>query len=312
MKKIVMCGCHVAGYEAIGKMLASGLKIDYFVLVDKSKAERLQISGYIDYEPLAKAYGIPVYYVSKYTLNSAEDIEFFKRNEFDLLIQGGWQRLFPSVILDTLSIGAIGGHGSVEFLPKGRGRSPINWSLINGAERFIVHYFLIRPGIDNGDVFFYQMFDINQWDDVQSLYLKMSMITHRMYMEWVPKLLIGDFTVQPQVGIPTYFGKRTPEDGIIDWNKPLMDIYNFVRALTKPYPGAFSFINDKKVTLYRVSPFDTRLDVPGQRIGEIVEVFQDGSFLIKCHGGLLRVTDYLTDLSIKVGMVFDSSPDIKK
>jgi len=308
--KVVMCGCHESGLESISKLLADGLHIDYFVLVPAEKAAKLNISGYVDFEPLAKQHDIPVYYVDKYTLKSEKDQTFFKEQGFDLLIQGGWQRLFPQEILDTLRVGAIGGHGSAEFLPKGRGRSPLNWSVIEGRERFILHYFLIKPGADDGDIFHYEMFDINQWDDIHTLYLKMSMITHKVYREWIPKLLAGEYQLSPQTGKPTYYPKRTPEDGQLDWGNSMTQVYDMIRSLTKPYPGAFSFIDQQKIFLYKAHPFDTRLDSPAYRIAEIVEVFGDRSFLIKCFGGLLRVTDYVAYFELKKGQIFDDSPDL--
>lgn len=309
MGGVVMCGCHIAGYEAIERLLSSGVQIDYFVLLTKQKAHELKISGYYDFEPLAKAYYIPIYYVEKYTLKSVQDLAFFEEKKFDLLIQGGWQRLFPQEVLKTLRVGAIGGHGSSDFLPKGRGRSPLNWSLIQGAERFVAQFFIIKPGVDDGDIFFHQMFDINPWDNIESLYQKMSIVLHRMYLEWIPKLLSEEYRTYPQVGEPTYFEKRTPEDGLIDWNRPLIELYNFIRAITDPYPGAFTYLNGEKVLIKTAVPFDTRLDLPSQSFGQIVEIFKDQSFLVKCSGGLMKVSKFSSSVIIEKGMIFENDPN---
>ena len=89
--------------------------------------------------------------------------------KFDLVIPGGWQRLFPSKILSTLSIGSLGLHGSY-LLPKGRGRSPMNWSLIEG--KCIVYYAsFVNPGSD-GDIIEIQDFDITEFDDIETMYFK--------------------------------------------------------------------------------------------------------------------------------------------
>jgi methionyl-tRNA formyltransferase len=291
-KKIVMVGCLQVGYEIISFLLKSGIKIDYFVTIAEEKANKLAASGFIDFTPLAKEYNIPIYIAEKYSLKSASDISFFKKHQFDLLLQGGWQRLFPEEILNTLSIGAIGIHGSSEFLPKGRGRSPINWSLIENKKRFIMHYFFIKPDVDDGDIFHFEMFDINDWDDCNTLYYKNAIITKKVLLDYIPKLLNNDYTVIPQHGISSYYPKRTAEDGKIDWEKTIFEIYNFIRALTKPYPGAFSYIDGKKIFIWKAQPFDTRIYYNNARIGEIVEVFLNGDFLINCNSGLLLVTNY--------------------
>ena len=290
--KIVMIGCLQVGYEIVKYLLEEGLKIDYFVTITKEKAIELNVSGFIDFTPLAKEYNIPVYIAEKYSLKSDADINFFKENKFDLVVQGGWQRLFPEEILATLKIGAIGVHGSSEFLPKGRGRSPINWSLIEGKRRFIIHYFIMKPGIDDGDVFHYEIFDINEWDDCNTLYYKNALISKRVLLKQIPLLLSNKYAVIPQHGEPSYYPKRTPEDGLIDWNKSVFDIYNFIRALTKPYPGAFGYMNNNKVTIWKAQPFDTRITFPGVQVGEIVEIFLNGQFVINCNSGLLLVTEY--------------------
>lgn len=305
-KKLVMCGCSEAGWESVKSLLENGISFAYFVLVTKEKAQEQQIAGYKDFSDLASQYNIPIYYVEKYSMKSEKDITFFQQHKFDLLIQGGWQRLFPDEILQTLSVGAIGIHGSSEFLPKGRGRSPINWSLIEGKKRFIIHYFIIKPGIDDGDVFHYEIFDINEWDSCKTLYYKNAIVTQKVMLQFIPKLLKGEVATYPQIGEPTYYSKRTSEDGKINWAKNIFEIYNFIRALTKPYPGAFSFIENQKITIWEAQPFDTRITYLGAAEAEVMEVFDNGDFVINCNSGLLLVTMYDSASILKKGTILKS------
>ena len=305
-KKIVMCGCHEVGYNSIKSLLEKGIKIDYFVTITKEKAKEQKVSGYVNFNNLAKKYQIPVYYAEKYSMKTAKDLAFFKENEFDLLIQGGWQRLFPENILKTLSVGAVGVHGSAEFLPKGRGRSPINWSLIEGKKRFILHFFLMKPGVDDGDIFHFEMFDVNLWDTCKTLYYKNSILTAKILLDYIPKLLSSNFNILPQLGNPTYYKKRTIDDGLISWESTVYDIYNFTRALTKPYPGAFTYLDTEKIFFWSTQPFDTRISYPLSVEGEVVEVFNSNDFVVKCNSGLLLVTDYSPKLSIKKGSIFNN------
>jgi len=302
--KIVMCGNHEAGWEVIDFLLRNKLKIKYFVCLDNEKAKKHKISGYKSFVDLSEQYGIPIYYSNSFSLNDRRDIDFFSQHKFDLLVQGGWQRLFPKAILDTLRIGAIGVHGSSEFLPKGRGRSPINWSLIEGKKRFIMQYFIIKPGIDDGDIFHYEMFDITPWDDCKTLYYKNSIITKRVLLKFIPKLLSGDYNLFPQKGLPTYYPKRVPEDGKISWDATVFEIYNFIRAQTKPYPGAYSYIISKKIYIWEAIPFDTRISYPDAQIGEIVEIFNKGEYIVNCNSGLLMIRK--CNRKLRIGEVFQN------
>lgn len=290
--KVVMCGCHESGRYLIEQLLNSGVQFNYFVTLNEKQSKHYNVSGYKDFLDLAKKYKIPVYIPENYSLDSQKDLDFFKNNKFDLLIQGGWQRLFPINILDTLKIGAIGGHGSSDFLPKGRGRSPLNWSLIEGKKRFIMHLFFIKPGVDDGDVFDTEIFDINEFDDISTLYMKNTIVTKRMLIRSLPKIIDGTITIKKQDGIPSYYNKRSPSDGLIDWeNMDVWQIYNFIRAQTRPYPGAFGYIDGKCIKIWRCRPFDTRINYPNAKYGESVESFEN-NLIINCRGGLLLIEDY--------------------
>lgn len=291
-KKLVMCGCHVGGAPVIRSLLEQGVSISHFVCLTPEQGEKHRVSGFYDYTPLAQEFDIPIYHPEAYTFKSERDQAFFKENHFDILVQGGWQRLFPESVINSLSIGAIGLHGSSDFLPKGRGRSPMNWSLIEGKERFIMHLFLIKPGIDDGDVFDTEMFDITPYDDIETLYFKYSIVYRKMLERSLPKLMRGEVNVVPQLGEPSHYPKRTPDDGRIDFeNQDVHAIYNFVRAQTRPYPGAYTDLDGQKVHIWRARVFDTRLTYPEKGYGEVVERF-GSRFVINCRGGLLLVDEW--------------------
>jgi methionyl-tRNA formyltransferase len=293
-KRIVMCGCAEVGANLIPSLLDAGVRFSHFVVLTPEQGRKYSVSGYADLRPLADRYRIPVYVPKTYALTDEADVAFFRGERFDLLIQGGWQRLFPAAILETLSIGAVGVHGSADYLPKGRGRSPLNWSLIEGRTRFLLHLFLIRPGVDDGDVFAVEDFDITPFDDIETLYLKVSMSARRMLLRHLLDLLENRIEFRPQLGEPTYYPKRTPEDGRIDWERmDLYQIYNFVRAQTRPYPGAFGILDGRMLRIWKARPFDTRLDYPEAPYGAIVERFGQ-RLLVNCRGGLLLVEDYET------------------
>ncbi len=291
-KKIIMCGCAEYGIYLLTALVEAGYKISYLVALSPEQALKYNISGYADFRPVAARLNIPIYVPKTYTLRHPDDINFFNMQNFDVIIPGGWQRLFPEAILKSLKIGAIGVHGSADFLPKGRGRSPLNWSIIEGKRRFLVHIFFIKPGVDDGDVLGVDDFDINEFDDIETLYLKSSIALRRLLLQHMPAILSGTVIGIPQVGAPTYYQKRTPDDGRIDWE--VMDVHylhNFIRALTRPYPGAFGVIDERNYKIWRARPFDTRITYPHAHYGEVVERFGT-KVVLNCRGGLLLIDEY--------------------
>ena len=302
--KIVFCGCSSAGLEVLDFLISKNFEISHIVSLNSQQATQYKVSGYASFDEIARKNNIPIYFPKTYALKDNDDIGFFEKNNFDLLLLGGWQRLIPEIILSKLKIGGIGFHGSSEFLPKGRGRSPVNWSLIEGKTQFILHAFLMTPGIDDGDVITHEIFDINQWDTCQTIYYKISIIQKRILEEFIPKLLSNNFKHIPQTGEPSYYEKRTPDDGLIDWSKSVHEIYNFVRALTRPYPGAFTFLNGQRLNIWKSQPFDSKIKYESKN-SQIVEKFSTGDFIVNCKDGLLLITDY--EGTVTVGEVLSEA-----
>ena len=290
-KKIIVCSCTEFGYEIVDFLLANGISISYLVSLSPEQAIQYKVSGYKSFEPLSKKYNIPIYYPELYSMKES-DFDFFEKEKFDLLLVCGWQRLIPEKILGTVKICGIGSHGSSELLPKGRGRSPVNWSIIEGKKQFILQLFILTPGVDDGDIVYHETFDINEWDTCKTIYYKTSIVMKKSLLKLIPNILSNDFSRIPQSGEPSFYPKRTPEDGLIDWNKSLTEIHNFVKALTKPYPGAFSFIGKQKIMIWEAQPFDTKITFPDSRYGEVVEKFSSGDLVIRCMDGLLLITNY--------------------
>ena len=290
--RIVFCGCHEAGLKLFYALLEKGLSIDHLVALSPEQGKRHAVSGYYDYRPLAAEARIPVYLPKTYSLSDPADQAFFAEQRFALLVQGGWQRLFPPHVLSNVRIGGLGVHGSADFLPKGRGRSPLNWSLIEDRKRFILHLFLMDSGADDGRIIDFADFEINDFDDIRTLYYKVQIVATRLHLENIPRLLNDEVELREQVGQATYFPKRTPRDGLLNWEEQdVREIYNAVRAQTKPYPGAFAQLEDTWVKIWRCRPFDARILYPDAAYGQVVERFDD-TLVVNCRGGLLLIEDY--------------------
>ena len=162
----------------------------------------------------------------------------------------------------------------------------------------------MKPGVDDGDIISYEVFDINKWDSCKTLYYKISILQKRMLKDNIPKLIKNNFQKTPQEGEPTFYPKRTPEDGKINWKKSDLELYDFIRAITKPYPGAFTFNDKSRINIWKAQPFDSKIIYAQNQIGEIVEKFSSGDFIVKCAKGSLLVTEYEGDVSL--GNIFSN------
>ncbi len=129
-KIIAFAGNQYTTRDCMSRLIEAGYKISYLLNMVPEKSST--IAGYADLAAFAIEHDINLYRPRTYSLNNEEDQSNILRFKIDLLIVIGWQRLIPDWFLNSLSIGAFGMHGSSEPLPKGRGRSPMNWGLIEG------------------------------------------------------------------------------------------------------------------------------------------------------------------------------------
>lgn len=296
MARIGFAGCKYTTRDCLEHLLRTGFEVDALVTIAPATAAANAVAGYDDLRELAHERGIDLHVASRYDLRGDADEEFFRRAELDVLLVIGWERLIPSSVLDSLTRGAFGMHGSPRGLPFGRGRSPLNWSLIRGEKQFRTSLFRYEAGIDEGGIVDTLTFDINEFDTCRTLHYKNRIAMNLLLERHLPRILSGTAEARPQPpGRATYFPRRRPEDGGIDWSLASRVIYDFVRALTRPYPGAFTHVEDSRVQVWACQPFGEFLD-SRYPPGTIREVFSDGPLLVETGDYPLLVTDYeMTD-----------------
>jgi len=308
--KLAIAGCKNTSVDLINGLLDLGFQVDTVITISPEKAESQSVAGYVDLRPFLEEKGIHVYTAHKYSLQSEEDERAIKELKIDVLLCMGWQRLIPEWFLSSLGVGAFGMHGSNKPLPHGRGRSPMNWSLIQNKKMFFTHLFQYKPGVDDGDIVGYQLFDITVFDNAHTMHLKNLTAMLKLLERELPILLNGSVNTYPQKDVePSFYPKRTEEDGIIFWEDSSEDIYNLCRAVTRPFPGAFSFYKSTKIRIWKCVPFDSHLRWDHAEVGEICLVFLDGSFIIKTGDLSILVTEYdkPADLDLRKGMRLDSN-----
>ncbi len=171
----------------------------------------------------------------------------------DLLFSFYYRSMLGTEILSIPRLGAMNLHGSL--LPKYRGRAPVNWVLVKGetVTGVTLHFMTEKP--DAGDIVGQAPVPIAFEDTALTLFGKMEKAAEGLLGELLPRIAAGDIPRRPnEIAKGSYFGGRRPEDGRIDWAQPAVAIYNLVRAVTRPYPGAFSHLAGEKLLVWRARP----------------------------------------------------------
>lgn len=271
------------------------------------------ISDYSYQKEFCAKINIPFIEVSDYSLQNEKDKEILSELEIDVLIVTGWQRLVPAWLIDHCKICVIGSHGSPFGITGGRGRSPQNWALMLGAKEFYISIFKIDPGIDSGAVIDTKKFELSSFDTIKTSYYKVSILTSQMISEAIisGKLLETKFEEQSDKDA-FYLPQRKPEDGEIDWNRNSFEVYDFVRALTKPYPGAFSKINNNKIVIWSGIPFSVQEEVTRDtEPGTIIKIFNKNDLLVKTKDSYFLIDNYTSEFNIELLQKFEYC-DFKK
>jgi UDP-4-amino-4-deoxy-L-arabinose formyltransferase/UDP-glucuronic acid dehydrogenase (UDP-4-keto-hexauronic acid decarboxylating) len=192
---------------------------------------------------LASEHRTPVF--APTDINHSLWVEKIKELNPDILFSFYYRNLIQRQILEIPKAGCLNLHGSL--LPEYRGRVPINWALVNGEQETGVTLHYMTPRADDGDIVVQKKIAISDDDTALTLHRKVAQAAGKLLDEVFPLIQNGTAPRIPQDhGKATYFGGRQPADGEIEWIKTAQEIRNLIRAVTKPFPGAFSFIGERK------------------------------------------------------------------
>lgn len=182
------------------------------------------------------------------TIQITSEKEIFnlvKNTRPDVVVICSYNKILPAKILKLTKFMNIH-HGD---LPRWRGRANINWAIILGRNEIGLTFHEAAPDLDAGNIYAQYMIPINQEDSIKTIYDKVNLIITKNMTKIVKKVLNG-YRGTKQRGPSTYCCTRLPEDGYIDWTKSSQEIFNLIRALTKPYPGAFTYFEGKKMIVW--------------------------------------------------------------
>jgi UDP-4-amino-4-deoxy-L-arabinose formyltransferase / UDP-glucuronic acid dehydrogenase (UDP-4-keto-hexauronic acid decarboxylating) len=257
--KAVVFAYHDIGCAGIKSLLKSGYEISaVFTHVD----DQNENTFFGSVAQICAEYDIPVFAPSD--VNHPLWIDRIQKISPDIIFSFYYRNLLTQSILDIPKLGAFNLHGSL--LPRYRGRAPANWVLVNGETEtgVTLHKMVSRP--DAGEIVAQQAVPITNKDTALSLHAKLRDAATHLLSDTLPIMKTGDIRLQVQdESKASYFGRRTPADGEIQWHKPAREIYNLVRAVTQPYPGAFSFAGDRKIIVWQstVIPLAGAAHTPG-------------------------------------------------
>lgn len=236
---------------------------------------------------IVNKYSIPLNQPEKKDLYTY--IDYIRNSSPDLIVVCGYKYIIPREIFDIPKFKTINIHPSC--LPKYRGQHVINWAIINGERETGVTVHFIDEGIDTGEIIIQKKVPILFEDTAKTLHDKIYSEVPELLQQAINTILSGNtLSAKKQDDLKaSYFRPRTPEDGFIDWNKSGIEIYNLIRGLVKPWPGAYSYIKGKKIIFW-----DVQFEANPQEslMGEIVDI-SDSKLIINVKNGKLFVKDYI-------------------
>jgi methionyl-tRNA formyltransferase len=313
--QIYLFGCKDTSLHISRFFADNNVKVN-LVTISPSMGKKHSVAGYTDLTSYCELFET-IYVAESYSLKNQNDINYFQHNpKASIGFCIGWQRLIPGAILNAITHGVYGMHGSARDLPYGKGRSPMNWALIEGRSCFHTNLFKYEVGVDNGPIVDKRTFSINHFDNAETLHYKNTLAMCDLVLANLADLVHQrrQLTKQDTSLGETFYPKRAPDDGAIDWNDDIYNIERLIRAVSPPFFGAFTEKSKIRLKIYRANIFYTDIENHPYLTaahGTVLEVMPNRKFLIKCSGGVLLVHEYEGKVPSK-GTIMESAKPMRK
>jgi len=231
-------------------------------------------------------------------VNALETLNEIRKVEPELIFVVGWSQLVHEPFLALASEGVFGMHPTL--LPRHRGRAPIPWAILSGLARTGVTLFeIVDPTADSGAIVGQVEVPVSAEETATSLFASLAAAHVALIRELVPQLLERSAPRVPQdAKRASSWPKRSPADGIIDWETRAPYLYDWVRAQTRPYPGAFTFLGDEKVIVWGARP----VDLAGPAAAGTVVALREERPVVACGEGALLLEEFETSAELAVGV----------
>ena len=320
--KVVVFGVKDTSENIVSFIQETICPVDLVITISPEVTKKNQVSGYKGLSVLTEKYGIPVHEADSYFLTDEKTQGFLDENEFDIGISMGWQRLIPPSVLEKFKLGIYGFHGNCGYLPFGRGRSPLNWSIILGDTRFNLNLFRYDEKADSPNVFATEMFSITAHDDIRTAQYKNMICSKNLIKKLLKAYQEDRITIKTQSkDFDSWYNKRTEVDGKVDFHARTREIYNLIRGVAAPFPGAFAYVKENnendseiryrnncesqsaqenKIIIWQAHPFDEMIDFSEYEPGEVIDLF-DEKLVIRTVDGSLLIDKYECRRKIRTG-----------
>jgi len=274
--RAVVFGYGEIGVRCLGALLDAGVDVPLVVTHRDDPAERRWYASLFDFSTERH---LPV--LADPPLAEIEGQ--LKNLRPDLIFSFYYRSMLPMPVLRTAKLGAYNMHGSL--LPKYRGRAPLNWAILHGEKEtgVTLHAMVEKP--DAGGIVDQEAVPIGPDETAVEVFRKMTEAAETVLRRSLKKLISGKIETRPNdTSKGSYFGRRTPEDGRIDWSKSALEIHNLVRAVAPPFPGAFA----GSMKIYRTS-LEENKQPPSKTLGP----YREGAdwFAVCGDGKVLRLLE---------------------
>jgi methionyl-tRNA formyltransferase len=252
-------------------------------------------SGQCSFDEVAERLGAKLHETRD--VNAEKTVAAVRELEPELVFVVGWSQLVRDPFIAVAREGVFGMHPTL--LPRHRGRAPIPWTILSGLARTGVTLFeIVDATADSGAIVGQSVVEIAPDETATTLFDRLAVAHVELIREYVPQLIARTAPRIPQD--PTRassWHKRVPADGIIDWETRAPYLYDWVRAQTRPYPGAFTWLGDERVVVWSARPLNLREAVPA---GTIVALEAEGP-VVACGEGALVLREVETGAELTVG-----------
>ena len=254
-------------------------------------------SGQCSFDEVASRLGAEL--VETRDVNSEETVAAVAALDPELIFVVGWSQLVREPFIALACEGVFGMHPTL--LPRHRGRAPIPWAILSGLARTGVTLFeIVDATADSGAIVGQVVVEIGPDETATTLFDKLAVAHVELVREVVPRLLTRSAQRIPQDSLrASAWPKRRPADGIIDWETRAPYLYDWVRAQTRPYPGAFTWAGEEKVVVWRARQVELPEPAPA---GTIVDAGGEGA-VVACGEGALLLEEIETAGELRVGVV---------
>ena len=279
--RILFFGYSEVGYECLSLLLERGDNVVALITHEDNPNEKIWFKTPA---VAAREKGIPVFTPEK--VNAPESVERIAALRPDLILSVYYRSMISSRILALPRLGAFNLHGSL--LPKYRGRAPINWAVLHGEPRIGMTLHRMVRSADAGAIVDQDGVDMGPRDTAEQAFRKVLPCARRVLARQIEALLAGTANETPQDETQaTCFGGRKPEDGRIRWSQTTPQIFNLIRAVTDPYPGAFTDVDQARLMVWWAEPDSP---VTGGRRGVPGEILSTVPLIVATADGALELT----------------------